>query len=306
MGTRTVTNANDDSAQIPVSTPQTDSTDVIPESSMSPNVWSHVSTLTAATTPIHKEPPNITHVQKEPMAKVSREADIQTAQTLLELHETLDVPDNNIMADFDNSEIMPVNTPPVPDYCKDYPLTAPNENNDTDDTIEYADVEAQVDALNPKPDSHNPDSHIDGEQSPPGRFRFRHHGIRHNLGSPKTKPKKFQCIHCPTVADSKKEMNAHHRSSHGIMTCVDCDKTFPTPDALQRHRYIHQQNHEHFTCEICDYITAFESDMKRHKIQHVDERMWDCTNPNCEKSFKRKSDMTSHAKTHTKVPSTRV
>ena len=94
-------------------------------------------------------------------------------------------------------------------------------------------------------------------------------------------------------------MNAHHRSSHGIMTCVDCDKTFPTPDALQRHRYIHQQNHEHFKCEICDYITAFESDMKRHKIQHVDEKMWDCTNSNCDRSFKRKSDMTSHAKTHT-------
>ena len=94
-------------------------------------------------------------------------------------------------------------------------------------------------------------------------------------------------------------MNAHHRSSHEIMTCVDCDKTFPTLDTLQRHRYIHQQNHEHFKCEICNYITAFESDMKRHKIQHVDEKMWNCTNPNCDKSFKRKSDMTSHAKTHT-------
>ena len=175
MATSTTTNANDDSVQIPVSTTQAISMDIISEGSMASNAQSYVSTPTApaaATTPIHREPPNITRVQNEPTVNVTHEADIQTAQTLLELHETLDLPDNNLMADFDNSEIMPVNAAPVPDYCKDYPLPAPSNNNDTDDTIEYADVEAQMDTLNP-----NPDSHIAGEQSPPGRFRFRHHGI---------------------------------------------------------------------------------------------------------------------------------
>ena len=287
MTTSMTIDRNEELIQSPVSTPPTDPGDTIPGEA-------HVNTSKTATIPTHTEPPKITRVQSESTVNVSRESDIQTAHTLLELHKTLDLPDDNLIADYDNSEIMPVNAPPVPDYSKDYPLPASDDKNDTDATVEYSDVDAQMDdAANP-----NTDSHIGEEQSPPGRFNYRHHGIRRNLGSPKTKPKKFQCIYCPTVTDSKRDMNTHHRSSHGIMTCVDCGKTFPTPDSLQGHRYIHQQDHEHFKCEICDYMTAFESDMKWHKIQHVDEKMWDCTNPNCDRSFKRKSDMTSHAKTH--------
>ena len=83
------------------------------------------------------------------------------------------------------------------------------------------------------------------------------------------------------------------------MTCVDCRKQFPTPDALKRHRYIHQTNREQFKCEICGEVSAFESDMKRHRAKHDEERMWYCDGPNCARSFKRKSDMTSHGKTHT-------
>ena len=159
-------------------------------------------------------------MQSEPTVNVSREADIKTAHTLLELHKTLDLLEDNLMTDYDNSEIMPMNAPPVPDYSKDYPLPASKDKNDTDETIEYSDVDAQMD------DASNPtfDSRTGGEQSqsPPGRFNYKHHGIRRNLGSPKTRPKKYQCIYCPTVTDSKREMNTHHRSSHGIMTCADC------------------------------------------------------------------------------------
>ena len=125
------------------------------------------------------------------------------------------------------------------------------------------------------------------EQSPPGRFRFKHHSIKRNLGSPKSKPKKYNCLYCPVIADTKRELNEHHRSSHGVMTCVDCGKRFPTPDALQRHLYIHQTDHKQFKCEVCGHLTAFESDMKRHKAKHEEERMWYCDGPNCDRSFKR-------------------
>ena len=283
-----------------VSTPQTNPVDPTPGGSTALDLHTQESTVVNVPTLTRTVPPTVTRVQYESTLTTSQEAEIQTAKTLLELHETLDLPEDNLLAEYDNADIMPVNAPPLPDYSKDHPLPVSNDPNDTDATIEYSDENPKTG--NDASDLPNlPDSHVDeehGEQSPPGKFNFRHHGIRRNLGSPKAKTKRFQCIYCPIITDSKREMNAHHRSSHGIMTCVDCGKTFPTPDALQRHRYIHQQNHEQFKCEICDYITAFESDMKRHKIQHVDEKMWDCTDPACDRSFKRKSDMISHAKTH--------
>ena len=53
------------------------------------------------------------------------------------------------------------------------------------------------------------------------------------------------------------------------MTCVDCSKTFPTPDALQRHRYIHSSIRQLFKCDVCGEMAAFESDMKHHKAKHI-------------------------------------
>ena len=111
---------------------------------------------------------------------MQREADIQTAEALLELHKTLDLPANNILADYNNSDIMPVNAPPVPDYSKDYPLPATNiVDTNTDDTIEYADedkiAEKNREASDPPGAGYQPT--LTREQSPPGRFKFRHHGI---------------------------------------------------------------------------------------------------------------------------------
>ena len=254
-----------------------------------------------ASTPALPMPPDITRLglHDQPVSE-RMEAEMQTANTLLELHETLDTPfpDPNLPAEYDNSDIMPVNAPPAPDYSKDYPLPTNIDEANPDETVEYADEDENIETNETVIDP--PDS---GTQptpsSPTGRFRYRHHGIRRNLGSPKIKHKKYRCIYCPVVEESKRELNAHHRSSHGIMFCVDCNKSFPTPDALQRHRYIHQQNREQFKCDLCGYITAFESDMKRHKVQHEDEKTWYCDDPNCSRTFKRKLDMTSHAKTHT-------
>ena len=86
------------------------------------------------------------------------------------------------------------------------------------------------------------------------------------------------------------------------MTCVDCSKTFPMPDALQRHRYIHSSTRELFKCKTCGETAAFESDMKRHMAKHIMTKKWFCVYPGCNRDFKRKSDLTSHAKTHTGPP----
>ena len=122
MATRTMTDRNKDLSQKPVSTPQAEPADTLPGNSMASNVRTLASNLETVTIPTHVKPPNVTRVQNEPTVNVSYEADIQTAQTLLELHETQGLPENNLMADYDNSEIMPVNAPPVPDYSKKLPV----------------------------------------------------------------------------------------------------------------------------------------------------------------------------------------
>ena len=268
-----------DSVPVTVSTPKSrncaiamNSTELTPTANSRP-----LAVSTPKSTKDVTEPPNITQVQ-EPSIGMQLEADLQTAKTLLELHKTLEIPESNQTLEDDNTDIMPVDAPPVPDYSKEYPLqteSQPNEE-DTDDTLPYAEGDdAVVDATTTSPTC-SPD------QSPTGRFRFRHHGISRNLSSKKTKLKTYSWMYCPVTADSKRELNQHHQVLHGIMTCVDCNKQFPTPDALQRHQYIHQQNREQFTCNVCGEISAFESDMKRHKAKHDDERTWYCSNPKCD------------------------
>ena len=86
------------------------------------------------------------------------------------------------------------------------------------------------------------------------------------------------------------------------MTCVECSKTFPTPDALQRHQYIHSSSRQLLKCEVCGETAAFASDMKRHMAKHVPTKKWFCVYPSCNRDFKRKSDLMSHAITHTGKP----
>ena len=82
------------------------------------------------------------------------------------------------------------------------------------------------------------------------------------------------------------------------MKCPDCDKLFPTPDALSRHRYVHDESHR-FKCALCDKIYAFKSDLEQHMLKHTEEKLWYCPHDGCTRDFKRKSDLTAHEVVHT-------
>ena len=285
-----------------------------------------VDTVTGIVLDQQNNPPPVTRHTRMATTPKRDIAELQTAETLLELHETLDIGTNNAnlgqdMADvlpdlhnddnakalpvdslptadptkstgdanlldlYDNANILPVGAPPLPDHMKE--MEQDDHDNDSEETIPEPGPALADEA--PKPVEH----------SPPGHFRVKEYGIRKNVISPKSKLKRYHCIICNATKDSKKELNDHHRKTHGVMSCVDCNKQFPTPDALQRHRYIHQPDREQYTCDICGQTSAFESDMRRHQAKHEDDKLWYCSNPNCDRTFKRKSDMTSHLKTHT-------
>ena len=71
---------------------------------------------------------------------------------------------------------------------------------------------------------------------------------------------------------------------------------------MQHHRYIHSTSRPLLKCDVCGETAAFESDMKCHMAKHVPTKKWFCVYPGCNRDFKRKSDLTSHAITHTGKP----
>ena len=249
-------------------------------------------------------PLNIDRV-RTPETTTDRATDdeLQTAETLLQLHETIGSPEHNwnntlpdsILDTYENDDVLPVNAAPLPDISREMKTVDSHQDTGSDrssDTIPY-DVE---DETMDKQTVNTP------EHSSRGQLKLKHYGIRRNYSSPQSKGKKYNCIYCSVAKSSKREINEHHRKNHGLMTCVDCSKTFPTPDALQRHRYIHSSTRELFKCETCGETAAFESDMKRHMAKHITTKKWFCVYPGCNRDFKRKSDLTSHAKTHTGPP----
>ena len=132
--------------------------------------------------------------------------------------------------------------------------------------------------------------------SPKGHLKYKHYGIARK--SPCNAPRRnYYCCYCETTCHSKKEFNRHHKEEHTIVKCPDCPRTFPTPDALQRHRYVHNAAHQ-FQCNICNKTCGFKSDLDLHMLKHVEEKRWYCEADGCDKDFKRKSDLTSHEKVH--------
>ena len=83
-----------------------------------------------------------------------------------------------------------------------------------------------------------------------------------------------------------------------MVQCPDSHDVFPTPDALQRHRYVHNTRHQ-FKCHICNKICGFKSDLDMHMAVHIEEKMWPCPYDDCNREFKRKLDLTAHEVTHT-------
>ena len=162
------------------------------------------------------------------------------------------------------------------------------------DQIERTDSDATVEYPNHTPEKNNIQTST--ENSPKGHINYKHYGIKRQ--SPKvSKSRNYQCYFCEAVCNSKQQLNRHHKSEHARVKCPTCKKQFPTPDALQRHRYGHREDHQ-LTCDICQETCAFKSDLVNHMEKHKEDRPWVCTENGCGKDFKRKSDLTAHEVIH--------
>ena len=217
-------------------------------------------------------------------------SELEMANTLLQLR-NLDDDLLEIDKHTSNEELMPVDRPCTEDFAKD--LAEADARNATEQYSNNAgsDSDKTVDYTVQDKDQGEP-ADKDGETtSPKAVMRYKHYDIRrHSPNVPNTIHKMRRVI-CNAMLDSKKELSHHHRMEHSDVSCPDCSKTFPTPDALQHHRDSHKPDHQ-FQCKICGKQCTFQSDLDRHTEKHDDNRCWRCPAPECDREFKRKAELT--------------
>ena len=101
-------------------------------------------------------------------------------------------------------------------------------------------------------------THTDeSDKAPKGQLRTQTYGI---IRRKSTSRRTFTCIDCGFKNKSKQGINQHYREKHSSIKCPDCDKVFPTPDSLQRHRYVHSDR-DKFVCDKCGKDYPFKSNL---------------------------------------------
>ena len=169
-----------------------------------------------------------------------------------------------------------------------------DKDDGSDETIIYDASEFdEVNNSNQKPDNIHTE---EGEKSPKGQLRTQTYGI---IKQKPTSNRTYTCIDCGAKQKSKQEINQHYHEEHSSIKCPDCDRVFPTPDSLQRHRYLHAAR-DKFVCDKYGKQYPFESDLNRHKIKHRNKEIKThvCMAAGCEQSFMRKADLVSHVQNH--------
>ena len=228
--------------------------------------------------------------------------EIEMANLLLELGNQPGTPTTPVNIDAEKNNLVMVSTGASSVEIPTHDIARNANDSDSDDSEKTVDYNHQdhpvVNVDNESTHrSRNPESEL---QLPKGDLRYKHYGIRRQSPVSSTTTVNLRCYYCSEneVFHSKRELNKHHRTTHTTVQCPDCPRVFPTPDALQRHQYVHNKEHQ-FKCKLCDKVVGFKSDLDMHMSVHNDEKMWQCPYDDCNREFKRKSDLTAHEITHT-------
>ena len=113
------------------------------------------------------------------------------------------------------------------------------------------------------------------------------------------KKRKAHCKICGNSCNNVKELNQHHKDTHDIVFCLDCDKAFSTCTSLDKHMYVHKDMN--YVCDQCGQSFPFESRLKQHKITHRKVATHHCMVKNCNQSFKNTGDLNRHVNQHTGI-----
>uniref|UniRef100_A0A8B9MPV3 C2H2-type domain-containing protein n=1 Tax=Accipiter nisus TaxID=211598 RepID=A0A8B9MPV3_9AVES len=138
--------------------------------------------------------------------------------------------------------------------------------------------------------------------------------------------KTYKCQHCSytTAVHSDFKLHLKMHRDEGLYVCKECNKTFKTPNHLQKHSLIHIKNgyefghclyadshlenlelhHEihvglqpqFYQCAECEYTTYILSNLELHVRTHTGEKPYTCSV--CQKKFRTSSHLKRHKVTH--------
>ena len=112
----------------------------------------------------------------------------------------------------------------------------------------------------------------------------------------------FKCVvnPCNRRFATVRDWNRHHQLFHKTyLKCSECRKRFVTPSSRRDHMYSHR-THE-YKCSICKRTFYFPSELQLHRTVHCKTKYYRCQEPDCDKIYKWKQDLTRHVKSHEKV-----
>ncbi|KAB7494734.1 Zinc finger protein [Armadillidium nasatum] len=114
--------------------------------------------------------------------------------------------------------------------------------------------------------------------------------------------KKFECSHCPYVANRKHHLKRHSlvHSKEKPFKCSQCNYSGKREESLTQHMLTHTLE-KLFSCPICDYVCNEKKYMKNHLLNHANIKLLKCCE--CEYTSNQKHHLNQHMLTHSKTKS---
>ena len=246
---------------------------------------------------------SVPEIDNEPPTATNTLEDLEAANTLLSLGDTLE---DTVEDEDDNALLMPIGGMNIPEDIAPQPLRLDqiSVDNVIAGIVETEQLEKETDevAENKKtntmaktptvPDTTKKTLEQDKtEKIKKGLLKTKTYVLK----KPEVK-RMFKCSECDIIKLTIQQLNEHHRSTHNPQMCGICSRTFALASSLTRHMYDHDV--KRYNCDSCNFSSHFKSELESHKILHRKTPSHQCMQANCGKWFMRKWDLTLHLQTH--------
>ena len=127
-------------------------------------------------------------------------------------------------------------------------------------------------------------------------LKITHHGI---VKQPVMKKgRRCTCEICGAKFKNSTLFINHYSSTHPLLACKHCSKSYTNLLSLQKHVYTHTADKK--SCVSCGRQFAFDSQLAHHRKTRMKKKPHICSYPNCTRDFTHRYDLLKHEQTHCK------